>query len=86
MQEQEHVARCRARSRIHLQRPSARRFDDSVTEPGRHLGRAIAAAAIHENDFMAARAQRRERLERGTDAARLVQRGDDDRKSFSDQS
>ena len=86
VQEQQHIARCRARAGIHLRRAPARRDHDAVAKPRRELGRAIAAAAIHDNDFMPARAQRCERLERGTDAARLVQRGDDDRKSFSDQS
>jgi hypothetical protein len=35
---------------------------------------------------VATAAQRRERLEGGADAGRLVQRRDDDRESFSDQS
>ena len=57
-----------------------------IAKPGRELRRAVAAAAVGHDHLVAARPQRRERLERGADAARLVQRGDDDRESLSDQS
>ena len=59
---------------------------DLSTKAGRELRSAVAAAAVGDDHLVAARAQRSERLERGADAARLVQRGDDDRESLSDQS
>jgi hypothetical protein len=50
------------------------------------MRRAVFAATVGDDHLVAANAQRRERLERGANARRLVQRRDDDRESFSDQS
>jgi len=71
---------------IHLRGATARRDHHPVAESRCEPGSAVLAAAVDDDHLVAARAQRRERLERGADARRLVQRRDDDRESFRDQS
>ena len=86
MQEDKDLAPRLARAGVHLRGTAARRDDDPVAESRGKLRRAVFAAAVGDDHLVAARAQRRERLERGADAGGFVQRRDDDRESFSDQS
>ena len=86
MQKQQHVSGRLAGPGVHLHGAAARGDDDAVAEAGGELARGILAAAVDDDHFMTATAQRRERLQRGADARRLVQRRDDDRESFSAQS
>lgn len=86
MQEEQHAAVCDARAGVHLRRAAARRGQHAIAKTLGQRGGAIVASAIDEDDFVAAPSERRERLERGTDAGGFVQRRDDDRKSFSAQS
>jgi len=86
MQKNQNVAPRLARACVHLHGPPARREDDTVAEPSGKLARLILAAAVGDDHFVAARTQWRKRFERGADTRRLVQRRDDDRESFRDQS
>jgi len=86
MQEDEDFSPRLARPGIHLRGAAARRDHDPVAESGGELARRVFAAAVDDDHLVAAPAKRRERLQRGADAGRLVQRRDDDRESFSDQS
>ena len=86
MQEDEDFSPRLARADVHLRGAAARRGDDPVAESGGELTRRVFAAAVDDDHLVAAPAKRRERLERGADSGRLVQRRDDDRESFSDQS
>src|SRR5688572_18423153 len=75
---------------VHLKGAAPWRGDETVATAGGALHRAVAAAAVGQDQLVAAAAQRRERLEGCVDALRLVQGRDDDRDlhlaSFSDQS
>ena len=86
VQENQHIPPGLSRARVHLRGAAARRDHDSVAKAGGELRGAIIAAAVDDEHFVAAPAQRRERSQRIADTRRLVQRRDDDRKSFSDQS
>lgn len=86
MQEKQDVSPRLTRPGVHLRCAAARRDDYPVAERRGEAYGAVVAAAVGDDHLVAARAQRRERLERGADARRLVQRRDDDRESFSDQS
>jgi hypothetical protein len=86
VQENERRALRSLRARVHLHGAAALASQHAVAERPREVGRAVAAAAVDEDHFVAARAQRRQRLERGADPRRLVQRRDDDGESFSAQS
>jgi hypothetical protein len=86
VQENEGVSPRLARAGVHLRGAAARRDDDPVAERRGEMRRAVFAATVGDDHLVAANAQRRERLERGANARRLVQRRDDDRESFSDQS
>jgi hypothetical protein len=86
VEEKKHIALGLARTCVHLRRAAARRDHDSVAEPGSELARCVFAPAVDEDHFVAPGAQRRERFQGSADARRFVQRRDDDRESFSDQS
>lgn len=86
MQENKHIPPGLSRAGVHLRGAAARRDHDPVAESGGELARRVFAAAVDDDHLVAAPAKRRERLQRGADAGRLVQRRDDDRESFSDQS
>ena len=70
MEEYQNVAARLARTRVHLGRATARGDYQAIAKRAREIRRAVVAAAVHHDDL---RAQRRERLERGADARRLVQ-------------
>ena len=59
-------------------RPPARRRQHPVGERRGQRRRRVAAAAVDDDHLGAAPPQRRQRLERGDDARRLVQRWNDD--------
>ena len=81
VQEQQHVAGRDRGAGVHLRRPSARGGQHRVgVRPGGEGG-AVGAAAVDDDHLVAGRAQRGERLERGDDAVRLVQRRHDDRQA-----
>jgi hypothetical protein len=63
---------------IHLRCAAAWRADHAVALSARQVGGTIVAAAVGDDHLVAASAQRRQRLERGADAGRLVQRRQDD--------
>jgi hypothetical protein len=86
VQEKKPLALRLARPRVHLDRPAARRSDQPIAKRARRFDGPVRAAAVEHGHLVAARAQRRERLERAADPGRLVQRRDDDGESFSDQS
>ena len=86
MQKQQYVSARGAGAGIHLHTPAPRRTHQQIAHARRKLRRAVRAAAVRHDHLVPASAQRRERLERVADPRRLVQRGDDDRKSLSDQS
>jgi len=86
MKKQKHIALGPSRALVHLRGAAARRNHDAVAQSGSELARRVLATAVDEDHFVAPAAQRRERLQRRADAGRLVQRRDDDRESFSDQS
>ena len=64
----------RARRRSSAARGRAARLTSTVAQRPRPARRAVVAAAVDHDHLVAARAQRRERLERSADAGRLVQR------------
>ena len=78
MQEDKRVARRGARTGIHLQRTAAWRGQHLVAARGGKLDRVVRAAAIDDDDFVAARTQRRQGRERLADARGLVQHRHDD--------
>ena len=86
VQENKHVPAGLPRAGVHLRGAAARRDHDPVAESGGELARRILAAAVDDDHLVATLAKRRERLQGGADAGGLVQRRDDDRESFSDQS
>jgi hypothetical protein len=86
MQEHQHVTLRLACAGVHLQRAAARRGQHAIAKTLGERRRPVVAAAVDDDDLVPALAERRERLQRGADAGGLVQRRDDDRKSFSDQS
>jgi hypothetical protein len=80
MQEQQHVADGVRRARIHLQRAPGRRGQHPVGQRRGGGDRAVAAAAVGENQLDAALAQPLQRAEKRQDARRFVQRRNDNRK------
>ncbi len=80
MKKEEHVAACSPRAGVHLRRATAWGCDHRIRKLGRKLARAIAAAAVRDDDLDAARAQRRQRPQSRLDVCGFVQRRDDDRK------
>jgi hypothetical protein len=79
VQEQQDVSPRLARAGVHLRCAAARSGEHAIAQPGRERRGAVLAAAVDDDHLVAARAQRRERLERAADSRRLVQRRDDDR-------
>jgi hypothetical protein len=61
-----------------LQSATPRAGDDAVAQSGGELARAVAAAAVGDDDLVPARAQRRQGFERAADPRRFIQRRDDD--------
>jgi hypothetical protein len=90
MKKQKHVPARDGGSGVHLRRAAARRGKDRIAAPARKRVRAVRAAAVHDDHLVPARAKRREGLQRGGNARRLVQARNDDGDlhfaSFSDQS
>lgn len=80
VQKKQRVARSQLRTGVHLQGPAARRLNDLHAAGPCHGHRVIAAAAVGHNDLGAARAQRRQRLQRGAQAGRLIKGRHDDAK------
>ena len=91
VQEQQPPARGGGGTCVHLARAAARRLQYAIGEPGSKLAGTVLTAAVHDDDLVPPRAQRRQRMQRLRDGRRLVQRRNDDgdlhcRTSFSDQS
>ena len=86
VQENKHIPPGLSRAGVHLRGAAARRDRDPVAKSGGELARRILAAAVDDDHLVAALAKRRERFQGGADTGGLVQRRDDDRESFSDQS
>ncbi len=78
MQEQQHVAARGCRAGIHLRGASARAGDDAIGKRRSKRSCFVRAAAVHDNDFDALRAQRRERFQRGDNVRGFVENRDDD--------
>jgi len=79
MEKQQNSSRCRACTRIHLQRSPTSSAENLIAQASGKFGRAVAAAAVDHDHLVAARAQRRERLERSADRAGFVQDWHDNR-------
>src|SRR5688500_4317675 len=86
MKEEQRLAGGKRGAGIHLPGSAARRGYHAIAEALRQLRRAVRAAAVGDDDLVPACAQRRQREQRRTNHLRLVQRGDDDGESLSDQS
>jgi len=82
VQEKQRVPCRRVRAGVHLRPATTLGMKNSFRETQSDLNGVVTAAAIDDDHFVAARAQRRERLERGADAGGLVQRREDDRESL----
>ena len=79
VQEEQDVARRRVGAGVHLGRAAARRGEDAIGERPRRVRRAVAAAAVDDDDLVARGAKRLQRRERRADAGGFVERGDDHR-------
>jgi hypothetical protein len=86
VQEKKRIAARHGGADVHLRRAAFLASQKPVTHRSGQFRGAVRAAAVDDDHLVAAAAQRCERLQRLPDARRLVQRGDDDRKSLSAQS
>ena len=82
VQEKKHLAERRLGTRVHLARPTARCREHPVGERRGPLRRAVAAAAVDDDDLVALSAKRLQRFERRADAGRFVEGRDDDGQSI----
>ena len=78
VQEEERIAGTERGARVQRRAASARGGDDPVGERSRQIGRAVAGAAVDDDDLGAARAQRRKRLQRRNDNRRFIEHWNDD--------
>ena len=78
MQEQQHVPVRMHRPGVHLERPTARAGQNPARQGRSQLLRPIPTAAIDHDDLVALGTQRAQGFERGDDAVRFVEDGDDD--------
>ena len=81
MEEEEGIPGRLGRPVIHLRRPAARPVQQTVSITRQGTG-VVAAAAVHDEDFV--RPVRAQLFQAGTNAAGLVQSGDDDRDAHVD--
>ena len=81
VEEQQNLALCACGTRIHLRASAAWRFNDRIGQWARQLRRAVMAAAVRHDDFMAALAQRRQRGQLRRNPFRFIKRWHNDRQT-----